>query len=202
MKHEAVLAVPKQVAYFESRNVCAQIPPVVAFYRKFLCVFLLLSFFFVLLSWVAAWLHGNWLQLCIDRCIWSGGRIVCATFFMVIRPHRIFGGFIPTSRGWVSIVCKELITFNAALMSLPVWCDAAQAKADFPPASGSDHFFVAADQEPANLSTCPLLGIKRGWQRKAVVWNNNNNDGYLERLTRTGSERSHILYKYTSKFNA
>ena len=37
------------------------------------------------------------------------------------------------------------------------------------------------------------------------VWmaNNNNNNEYLERLTRTGPKRLHVLYKYIlSKFNA
>ena len=32
--------------------------------------------------------------------------------------------------------------------------------------------------------------------------NDNNNNGYLERLTRTGTKRLHVLYKYIlSKFN-
>ena len=35
------------------------------------------------------------------------------------------------------------------------------------------------------------------------VFNNNNNNEYLERLTRTGPKRLHVLYKDTlSKFNA
>ena len=74
---------------------------------------------------------------------------MCVTSFMAIQPHSIFGGFIATSGGWVLYVCKELIAFNVALVSLPVpvWWDTAQAGADFPPTSGSDHFFVAGTRK-------------------------------------------------------
>ena len=39
--------------------------------------------------------------------------------------------------------------------------------------------------------------------RDPLLYNNNNNNEYLERLTRTGPKRLHVLYKYIlSKFNA
>ena len=39
--------------------------------------------------------------------------------------------------------------------------------------------------------------------QKTHTWVYNNNNEYLEHLTRTGLKRLHVLYKYTlSKFNA
>ena len=41
------------------------------------------------------------------------------------------------------------------------------------------------------------------WSRRLCRLYSNNNDYGLERLTRTGLKRLHVLYKYTlSKFNA
>ena len=40
-----------------------------------------------------------------------------------------------------------------------------------------------------------MLRLACGWKR-LVPFNNNNNDEYLQRLTRTGPKRLHVLYKY------
>ena len=59
-----------------------------------------------------------------------------------------------------------------------------------------------ADQErQSEWREIKKLKLKKEGEEGALKYNNNN--GYLERLTRTGPKRLHVLYKYIlSKFNA